>query len=52
MLFVVMKTAKRIPTVIPMATVPGVGEEHILIFVIANPLTTTFGSYQSIGLST
>ena len=40
--FVMMVGAKRFVAVIPMATVRGIGEQHILVFVVANPLAATF----------
>jgi hypothetical protein len=36
---------------IPMATVPGIRKENVLVFVIANPLPTTFRFCQLGGFS-
>ena len=40
-----------VPAVIPIATVAGVGKEHILMLVIANPVATTIGLDQFSGFA-
>ena len=47
-----MVTAERVPPVITMATIAGVGEEHILVLVITNQVTAAFCLGQFTGLTT
>jgi hypothetical protein len=42
MIFGIMVATQRIPAMIAAAAVPGVGEQDVLILVIADPLPTTF----------
>ena len=37
-----MISAEGEPTVIAVATVPRVGEQHVVVLVVANPLAATF----------
>ena len=46
MAFIVMVGTEGIAAVIPMATVTGKGEEHIILLIITNPAATAVGLYQ------
>ena len=37
-------TAERVAPVVPVATVRGIREHYVRVFVIANPVATAFGS--------
>ena len=41
-----VEAAKRVAAVVAMATVSRVGEEHILVLIIANPLATALGPHE------
>ncbi len=41
--FRMMESAQGVATVISAATITGVGEHYILVFVITNPLAAAFG---------
>ena len=41
-----MESANGVTTMISATTVEGVGEQHILVFVITNPLAAAFGPGQ------
>jgi hypothetical protein len=47
MTFAVVEGTKRVAAVISMATVSRVGEKHIVVLVVANPLATTLGLDES-----
>jgi hypothetical protein len=37
-----MIAAKRVMTVVPVTTVPGISKEDVLVFIIADPVVATF----------
>jgi len=47
----VMVGAEGVSAVIAMATVPGVGEKHVILLVITNPLTATLGAREVVLLA-
>src|ERR1017187_9811066 len=46
MTFDMVEAAKRVAAVVATATVSRVGEEHILVLVVANPLATALGPHE------
>ena len=41
-----MRPAERVTAMVPVATVPGIGEDYILVLIVAYPIPAAFGLYQ------
>jgi hypothetical protein len=52
MRLVEMETAERVAAMIPAATIVSEGEHHVLVLVIANPISAAFGLRQVRSAST